>query len=112
MADRQHDVAELLPCLDVSRRLDDRLEGVGAVDDRPIPARRHELAEHLDVSLRVRIAVKGQPDSLRPDEGREKREEGVLPQETKVRDDVGTPRTSDRLQRRNECLPTASKTTS
>ena len=49
----QDDVSRLLPRLDVPRRLDDVLQRVPAVDDRPVLPRLDELLDEEDVLLRV-----------------------------------------------------------
>ena len=51
--DGQHDVARLLPGLDVARRLDDLVERVRPVDHRPVLARLDELLEEEDVLLPI-----------------------------------------------------------
>ena len=52
-ADSQHDVTRLLPLLDVPRRLDHLLQGVGPINDRPILARLDQPLEEEKVLLGV-----------------------------------------------------------
>src|SRR5688572_6982529 len=81
-ADRQDDVSRLLPRLDVPGRLDHLLQGIGAIDDRPVVPSLDELLEEDDVLLRV--PRYREQHLLVTDPRRPQRQERVLPKESEV----------------------------
>src|SRR5688500_13485811 len=53
LGDAEHDVARLLPGLDVAGRLDDLVERVRPVDHWPVPSRVDELLDQQEVRLAI-----------------------------------------------------------
>ena len=103
----ENDVSRLLPGLDVPRRLDDVLERIAPVDDgagthrsRRAPSRRRRPPSSRGKAERDALVAEPRVQSAR----------GTC--HRPVRGDEDPAGSSERLQRRNGCLPTASTMTS
>jgi len=83
--DGQDDVACLLPCLDVPRRLDHLLQRVDPIDDGAVLARLDELLE--DEEIRLCVARDAHDHSLVADPVGQERQERRMQHEPRVRFD-------------------------
>ena len=108
--DADDDVADLLPCLDVSVGLNDLVQRICSVDDRLELSGLDQLLEiphHLLVMLRY-----GEHDLLAAMEWGDERQERTLGQRTQFGGDIDSARFQEWLALAEGALTTASRTTS